>query len=193
MQLDEVTVVIVPGLRDHVPDHWQSLLQRRLPRSCMVEPLRRNKFSRAARVAALDETLNRIEGPVLLAAHSAGVMITVHWAQRFERAIAGALLATPADLEEPLPEGYPSLNELAENGWLPVPRQPLPFPSVVAVSRNDPLGRAPRIQQYARDWGSRVVDLGDVGHLNPDSGYGEWPCALDLLRSLLISPPARSQ
>jgi uncharacterized protein len=193
MQLDEVTVVIVPGLRDHVPDHWQSLLQRRLPRSCMVEPLRRHKLSRAARVAALDETLTRIEGPVLLAAHSAGVMITAHWARRYERKIDGALLATPADLEEPLPEGYPSLEEIADNGWLPIPRQRLPFPSVVAISRNDPLGRVARMHEYAHDWGSRVVDLGDVGHLNPDSGYGEWPCALDLLRSLLISPPARSQ
>jgi predicted alpha/beta hydrolase family esterase len=27
----EATVLIVPGLRDHVPQHWQTLLASRLP------------------------------------------------------------------------------------------------------------------------------------------------------------------
>jgi hypothetical protein len=55
-----------------------------------------------------------------------------------------------------------------------VPRQRLPFPSVVAASRDDPLGSFERIEQLGRDWGSEVVDLGFVGHLNPASGYGHW-------------------
>ena len=60
------TIVFVPGLRDHVPEHWQTLL----------------------------------------VAHSAGVMMVAHWAQSHDRPIRGALLATPADLEQPLPAGY---------------------------------------------------------------------------------------
>ena len=55
-----------------------------------------------------------------------------------------------------------------------MPREPLPFASVVAASRDDPLGRFERIEQLARDWDSRLVDLGHVGHLNPASGYGDW-------------------
>jgi uncharacterized protein len=189
MTLDDVTVVIVPGPWDHADEHWQRLLQRRLPLSRMVEPLERHKIRRAAHVAALDEAISQVEGAVLLAAHCAGVMVAVHWAQRFPRTIMGALLATPADLEHPLPDSYPSLAQIKENGWLPVPRAPLPFPSVLAASRDDPLGRVERMQQYASDWGSRLVDIGDVGHLNPNAGYGDWPYALDLLRSLLVSPP----
>lgn len=193
MTLDDVTVVIVPGLRGHVPDHWQTLLQHRLKRTAAVQPVTHNGLDCAARVAALDATLAAVDGPVLLAAHSAGVMITAHWARRHRRPIVGALLATPADLEEPLPAGYPLHQQLKENGWLPVPSRRLPFPSVVAASRNDPLARLTRVQQLAHDWGSRLVDIGAVGHLNPAAGYGEWPRALDLLRGLLDSQPARAQ
>jgi predicted alpha/beta hydrolase family esterase len=33
-------------------------------------------------------------------------------------------------------------------------------------------------------WGSRFVDIGNVGHLNPASGFGEWPQARDFIREL---------
>jgi len=184
--LHDVTVVIVPGLREHVADHWQTLLVRRLPCSRTVEPLAHDKLSRAARVAALDATLAQVEGPVVLAAHSAGVMIVAHWAQLHRRdGVVGALLATPADLEESLPANYPTLAALREHGWLPIPREPLPFPAIVGASRNDPLARFERVADFAASWGASLADLGDVGHLNPAAGYGEWPQALDLLAQLM--------
>lgn len=178
------TVLIVPGLRDHVPEHWQTLLEQTLPKAVSVPPLEHDILSCAARVAALDQALAKIDGPVILVAHSAGVMITVHWAQRHKRPIQGALLATPPDFERRLPDGYPTLDALAGNGWLPCPRLPLPFPSIVAASRNDPLAQFERVVEMAADWGSRFVDLGDVGHLNPAAGYGPWPGAQTLIREL---------
>jgi predicted alpha/beta hydrolase family esterase len=36
----------------------------------------------------------------------------------------------------------------------------------------------------AADWGSRLIDLGDVGHLNPAAGYGEWPQAESMINAL---------
>jgi len=179
------TILIVPGLRDHVAEHWQTLLEAKLPNAVSVPPLDRDKLSRAARVAALDAVLGQIGGPVILVAHSAGVMTTVHWASQHSRPIHGALLATPPDLETPLPSGHTSRDELERNGWLPIPRKALPFPSIVAASRNDPLARFDRVSEMAADWGSRFVDLGEVGHLNPAAGFGEWPRAQDLIRELL--------
>ncbi|MGF6640877.1 putative alpha/beta hydrolase family esterase [Paraburkholderia sp. MM6662-R1] len=85
-----------------------------------------------------------------------------------------------------MPAGYPELDTLEQNGWLPIPRKPLPFPSIVGASRNDPLGRFERVQEMAQDWGSRLVDLGEVGHLNPASGFGEWPMAETLIRRLVL-------
>lgn len=178
------TVLIVPGLRDHVAEHWQTLLTQQLPRVRSVPPLEVDRLSRAARVEALQSALETIDGPVILVAHSAGVVITVHWAQRYQRPIKGALLAAPADMESPFPTGYPDTATLAVNGWLPLPRAPLPFTSIVAASTNDPLGGYERIEQFAYDWGSEFANLGAVGHLNPAAGYGEWPLALEFIRHL---------
>lgn len=83
-----------------------------------------------------------------------------------------------------MPEGFPTLDELDAGGWLPVPRQRSPCPTLVAASRNDPLGRFDRVAGLARDWGARVVDLGAVGHLNPASGFGDWPMADRLIAEL---------
>src|SRR5215469_7376819 len=109
------TILMVPGLRDHVAEHWQTLLQQKLPKAASVPPLEHDKLSCAARVAALDNALADIDGPVILVAHSAGVMITAHWAQTHRRPIHGALLAAPADLETPMPEGYPTKSVLHDH------------------------------------------------------------------------------
>lgn len=178
------TVLIVPGLRDHVPGHWQTLLEQRLTEVACVPRRAEDKLDCARWVAAVDRSLADIDGPVVLAAHSGGVMMVVHWAAQHRRPIHGALLATPADLEMPLPAGYPTREQLAQNGWLPIPRRPLPFPSIVAASTNDPLARYERVVELAAAWGSRVVNLGEVGHLNPAAGFGPWPRAEELLREL---------
>jgi uncharacterized protein len=178
------TIVFVPGLRDHVPDHWQTLLAERLPGSVTVPRMATDKLSCAAWIGQVERTLAEIQGPVILVAHSGGVMMVVHWAGRHRRPIHGALLAAPADLDSPLPAGYPTLETLRQGGWLPVPRERLPFPSILAASTNDPLAHPGRVAQYAADWGSRLVDLGAVGHLNPAAGYGEWPRAQEFIRQL---------
>ncbi len=180
------TILIVQGLRDHVPDHWQTLLATKLPRVRSVAPLEHDKLGCAARVDAIDRALAAIEGPVIIVAHSAGVMMVAHWAAlRAAREIHGALLAAPADLETPMPAGYPTTEVLDANGWLPIPRATLPFPSIVAASSNDPLTRLERARDLAMAWGSRFVELGEVGHLNPASGYGEWLQAEEFIRELL--------
>jgi predicted alpha/beta hydrolase family esterase len=178
------TILIVPGLRDHVPEHWQTLLEQKLPNAKSVPRMERDKLSRAAWVSELDRSIAAIAGPVVLVAHSAGVMITVHWAMRHQRPIKGALLAAPPDFESPLPAGYPAQETLLDNGWLPTPRMCLPFPSIVAASTNDPLARYERVAQFATAWGSKLVNVGAVGHLNPAAGYGEWPQAEKFIEEL---------
>lgn len=179
------TILIVPGLRDHVEEHWQTILERKLPKARSVAPLEHDKLSRSARVAALDAALAAIDGPVILVAHSAGVMIAAHWARTHARPLLGALLAAPADMESPFPPGYPTTDALRDNGWLPIPRTPLPFPGIVAASTNDPLCSLERASGFARAWGSRLVQLGAVGHLNPAAGFGEWSRAEALIAELL--------
>ncbi len=182
------TVLIVPGLRDHVAEHWQTLLEARLRAAgrplAGVPPMGREDLDCASKVAAIERTARSVEGPIVIVAHSGGCVMLVHWAQRTLRPVLGALLATPPDFEQPMPEGYPTIDALAASGWLPVPRERLPFPSIVAASRNDPLGRIERVAELAGAWGSRFVDLGEVGHLNPASGFGEWPQAEQFIHEL---------
>jgi len=185
---DLPTVLVVPGLRDHVAQHWQTLLAARLQDARRpvrsVTPMGRDDLSCAARVDAIEREARAIAGPVVIVAHSGGCIAVLHWARQTRRPVHGALLATPADFETPMPAGYPSREALDAAGWLPVPREPLPFPSIVAASRNDPLADFERVAGCARAWGSRLVDLGEVGHLNPASGYGPWLRADSLLDEL---------
>jgi predicted alpha/beta hydrolase family esterase len=177
-------IVTVPGLRGHVEDHWQTRLAASRSDVVAVPPLGRTNPSLSERIAAVDDAVRSAGGPVIIVAHSAGCLVTVHWATRHRGHVLGALLATPPDLATELPAEYPSLAVLAERQWLPIPRRPLWFPSIVAASSNDPLGDPARVRELADAWGSRVRDLGPVGHLNPAFGYGDWPAAEQFVKEL---------
>ena len=186
----DTTTVIVPGLRRHVDDHWQTRLAAKLPDAVVVPSFARDKRDLDGRVADLHQVVSEAGGPVTIVAHSAGVLTTVHWAAQHDLPVRAALFATPPDLARPLPEEYPSLRELALNGWLPIPRQLLKFPSILAASTNDALGDVDNVRALAGAWGCRFIDIGPVGHLNPASGYGEWPGAealLDVLSGMLLA------
>ncbi|MGH8438013.1 MAG: RBBP9/YdeN family alpha/beta hydrolase [Pseudomonas sp.] len=178
------TVLIVPGLRDHVAEHWQTLLQARLANVRAVPPLQVNGLDCSARVEAIQRELEQIDGEVVLVAHSAGVLMVAHWAARYHRPIKGALLAAPPDLNAQWPAAYPSPDTLRANGWAPLPITPLPFPSIVAASSNDHLASLEAVAAMAEGWGSDLELLGAVGHLNPAAGFGPWPQAETFIQIL---------
>jgi predicted alpha/beta hydrolase family esterase len=178
------TVLIVPGLREHVAEHWQTLLEARLEKVRSVPPLETDKLDCNARVRAIQHELEQIDGPVILVAHSAGVLMVAHWAAQFRRPIKGALLAAPPDLEAAWPANYPSPETLRSSGWDPLPTGPLPFRSLVAASTNDHLASLDAATKLAQGWGAELLNLGDVGHLNPAAGFGPWPEAEALILEL---------
>lgn len=178
------TVLIVPGLREHVAEHWQTLLHARLAKVRTVPPLEINGLDCNARVEAIQREIEHIDGDVVLVAHSAGVLMVAHWAARHQRPIKGALRAAPPDLQAQWPAAYPSPERLQENGWTPLPLAPLPFPSIVAASSNDHLASLDAATALAKAWGSELLALGAVGHLNPAAGFGPWPQAEALIQQL---------
>ena len=178
------TVLIVPGLREHVAEHWQTLLAARLSNVRSVAPLETDKLDCMARVRAIQHELEQIDGPVILVAHSAGVLMVAHWAAHYSRPIKGALLAAPPDLDAVWPSNYPSSETLRSQGWNPLPQGPLPFRSIVAGSTNDHLASLPAVTRMAEGWGAELLNLGDVGHLNPAAGFGHWQQAEALILEL---------
>ena len=55
-----ITLLFVPGLRDHVEEHWQTLLANQLPHAVTVPPLEQDKLSCEARLDAIDQALAKI-------------------------------------------------------------------------------------------------------------------------------------
>lgn len=168
------TVVIVPGWRNSGPGHWQSLWAERLPDCLRVEQDDWVSPLKSAWVHRLSETIEQASGPVIVVAHSLGCIATTHLPPEVAGRIQGALLVAPAD-----PERRGILFDFA-----PVPYQRLPYRSVLVASGNDPYCPVRLAGAYARAWGSEFVRLNDAGHINVDSGHGEWPLGLALLQSL---------
>lgn len=179
-------VVVVPGVGDSGPLHWQTLLHASQPGAVRVVQEDWGMPVREEWVQALARTLEAIDAPVLLVGHSAGSVTIVHWAASHSHGpgVAGALLVAPADLETDLPDGTP-VEFLEDAGWVPCPRAALPFPSIVVASSDDPYATMARSEEYAGAWGSRLVRLEGAGHINADAGFGPWPLGDELLRELL--------
>lgn len=187
--LQDMHVVLIPGMRDRLKDHWQEILAESLQHVTLVPPAGKKDFSLTARITAIDQAVATAQLPVLLVAHSVGCVMLAHWAQSsgLLGKVKGALLVTPPDLEKVLPTGYPSAQEFAEHLWTPVPHQNFPFKSIVASSSNDPLCAPDKAAAMGEAWGSRLAHLGAVGHLNPLSGFGYWPNAEQLMVDLLMA------
>jgi uncharacterized protein len=170
-----VTYVIVPGLGDSGPDHWQSLFSDGRPDVARVRQADWDRPSRRAWVNGLDETLHSVEGRIVLVAHSLGVMTVVHWAARgrAQSRVDGALLVAPPDLEAGR-AGIPPRWLLWLAGWAPVPMRALPFPATVVGSADDPMCAPERARAFATAWGAGYYDLGVAGHVTASTGYGTW-------------------
>ena len=173
------TILLLPGWQNSDPDHWQSRWQalhgdRRVEQHEWMRPLRGDWMSR------LEEEVLAAPTPVALVAHSLGCILVAAWAahSRHTRKVRAALLVAPGDVER---------MDLREQitGWAPIVRQCLPFPSLMLAADNDPYCTLGRSRQMAHDWGARFVDVGARGHLNSESGLGDWPEGREQLLELL--------
>jgi predicted alpha/beta hydrolase family esterase len=174
------TLLIVPGLGGSGPLHWQSRWEASDPRCVRVVQRSWDEPLLADWGATLERAVLAAVGPVVLVAHSLGAVLVAHWAVSgsVER-VAGALLVAPPDVESP--ERVPEVIR----HFAPVPRVPLPFASIVVASRDDPYACFECARELAEAWGSRLVDVGECGHINADSDLGLWPEGRALLAELV--------
>lgn len=173
-----VPVLIVPGWGDSGPQHWQTLWEKANPGFRRVAQRDWQYPVRAEWVEALEQAIREATRPVVVA-HSLGCIAVAHCADT-RLSIRAALLVAPPDVEHP---DFPPIIE----GFTPIPRARLAFPSVVVASRNDPFSDFERSRALAQAWGSRFVDAGTCGHINADAGYGPWPLGEGLLAELLAA------
>jgi uncharacterized protein len=175
--MNPAPVLILPGLFDSGPEHWQSRWEaahagfRRVVQDDWERP------RCADWVARLAEAVRSTPEAVLVA-HSSSCALVAHWAAAHPSGrVRGALLVAPSDPEAPsYPEG--------PTGFAPMPLHRLEFPTIVVASGNDRYVTGQRARQFAEAWGSRFVDIGNAGHINTESGLGDWPRGLALLQEL---------
>jgi predicted alpha/beta hydrolase family esterase len=170
MRTSDCDIVIVPGYTNSGPEHWQTRWERKLSTTRRVEQDAWDRPVREAWSSRLRETVEACRRPVVLVAHSLGVITVVHAAPILPPdVVRGAFLVAPADVEDP------DVIPVMDPSFAPVPRDPLPFPSLLVASRSDPYCSYERAEDLAFAWGSALLDAGEAGHLNPESGYGPWP------------------
>ena len=171
-------VLLLPGWLDSDPTHWQSRWERlhgfrRVTQSDWLWPKRGDWMAR------LEELLLESEVPAVLVAHSLGCHLVAAWAAHSQHTarVHGALLVALPDIErEDMP---PNLHP-----WRPIQRRPLPFAAIAVTSDDDPFSAPERSALLAREWGAQVVGIGAAGHVNGESGLGDWPAGLALLDAL---------
>ncbi len=172
-------LLIIPGYESSGPDHWQTHWERALANARRVEQASWTAPRREPWVARIVEEVQRARRPVVLVAHSLGVAAVAHAAPLFAPgAVRGAFLVALPDVEDPA-----VLPQLALD-FAPLPRDPLPFPSVLVASRTDPFAGFARASELAEHWHATLIDAGDAGHINTDSGHGPWPEGLRALDQL---------
>ncbi|MGD9657686.1 MAG: RBBP9/YdeN family alpha/beta hydrolase [Methylocystis sp.] len=169
MRAADADILIVPGWSNSGPDHWQSRWQAKLSTARRVA---QRDFEKPIR-AEWEETIARevlaSARPVVIVAHSLGVIATLHAAQRVADRIAGAFLVAPPS--------EAAIRELpaVDSAFLPIPRARLSFPTAMVGSSDDPYADLLFARHLARDIGAEFIDAGASGHINVDSGHGPWP------------------
>ena len=181
--LDDFSVLVLPGRDGSGAEHWQTLWEHAFPTFDRVEQLNWIQPVYADWATNLSEAVNRAPKPALLIGHSLGTSLTMRWAfdnPELAKRVAGAFLAAPSDRD--VMEGKP---DNPVRGFGPMILERLPFPSVVLASRNDPLVTFARAQAFATAWGAHFVDAGANGHLGSAANLGIWPLGLLALGQFL--------
>lgn len=178
----EPLILIVPGLNNSGPGHWQTLWEERRGDCQRVDLGMWEQPHRNTWVNKLNLAIRQADRPVILAAHSLGCLAVAWWAQLEQPGpdspVRGALLVAPPEVDH-------RPHDLRVTTFAPTPSQRLPFPSILVGSHNDPYMGHREARRLSRIWGSSFADAGHAGHINADSGLGEWHFGQFLLGQLI--------
>lgn len=170
MAISNIDVLVLPGWKGGDAHTWYNGWIEKLPnaRKVVQEDFETPKLDDW--VHEIEKQILLAERPVALVGHSLGALTIAHMADRLAKLpVIAAYLVTPPELDKP-----DSIASML-TGFQPLPTVPLPVPSFLVASRNDPFASFAFSQECANAWGSEFIDAGEAGHINTDSGHGPWP------------------
>jgi predicted alpha/beta hydrolase family esterase len=160
-------VLLVPGIGNSGPDHWQSLWQVKHRDVGRVIQRDWDHPVRDVWVEALDKAVGQTAAPPILVAHSLGCLTVAHWAARSDRPFYAALLVAVPD---PGGSAFPK----AASGFATVPPALREYRVTVVSSDDDPYATTTYTEEQVAAWGAKHVRLSQRGHINAASGLGDW-------------------
>lgn len=178
--------IIVPGIDGSGEDHWQTLWERRWgPRAVRIQPDSWERPDLADWIGAVDEasaTASSTADRVVLIAHSLGCWVAAEWLRQAQSPAAAAFLVAPPDPHGP---AFPGTRAPA---FLELSARPLPCLALVVASSDDPYCDTRASESFARGWHAQWHLAGSHGHLNTDSGLGDWQAGRDVLDTFVRRP-----
>lgn len=182
-------LLIVPGLGDSGPGHWQSHVERAHAGAVRVHQSDWDAPDVGRWSDAVVRALPARPDGAILVAHSFGCFAAARAIRTNPRRIRAALLVAP-----------PDPRRLGASASLP--RTLLDPPAIVIASANDPWCDLEVARRLAKRWGAQFLSIGQAGHINVDAGFGRWPLGERLVETLLrvygtaarprIAPPPNS-
>lgn len=164
--------LIIPGLNNSGPKHWQSFWEKSLPDTGRIVQRNWENPQKEDWVERLARHISELKTETVLVAHSLGSITAVEWLLREKNPLVrGAFLVAPADAD--------TVERI--QSFAPVPLSKLPVPSIIIASENDPYLSIERAKIFASAWGADLVDVGMLGHINAETDLGEWPAGRKLL------------
>ncbi len=181
MRISEFDLLIVPRLGGAGDGDWPSRWRAKLSTARLIAPGDAGATQREAWTGAIADAVGAARRPVLFVGHELGAAAVASAAFGLGGAdIRGAFLVAPPDRA--------GLERIAGPGW-PLPRAPLPWPSLVIASRNDVNSAYDSVAALAADWGAEMIDAGLAGGLDAASGHGPWPEGLMRLAGFIKTLP----
>jgi len=180
MRISDLDIFIIPGLGGSGPDHWQHRWAQKLSTARLIEQADWHNPDQEAWVSKILREIEAAERPVVLIGHSLGSLAAASAAAAAPEKIAAAFLVAPPDPHAPTlpPHIDPAFRDKTPQGLLKVP-------GVLVASRNDPFASYDFAEKLAEDWGLKLADAGEAGHINAESGHGPWPEGLMAIAGLL--------
>jgi uncharacterized protein len=174
MKSSETSILCIAGHLGPGIDHWQRRLVAKLSTAELVEQTDWVHGSLKIAVDTLVAAVAASTKPVVFVAHSVGASLVAHsvaalQAQGVVERVKGAYFVVPPS------EGSLSLFRGLDPKFIEVPRDPLPFPSLLVATSNDPFSTMEESASLASAWGSHLVEAGEAGHIDHNSGHGPWP------------------
>jgi len=169
---------IIPGYQGSGPDHWQTWIESKQSNFHRIQQKDWNNPDIAEWAANIDKAIAGYDPQsVVLVAHSLGCLTVAEWVRRYNKKVKAALLVAPPDADL-------IRKKVNENLLNETPTHHIPFRTTLVASSNDPWISIETAKSYAQNWGSEFINIGDAGHINNLSGYGEWEQGYEILKRL---------